>query len=217
MIQHLASFVGGEGDNEVRNMALRCLDRAADRLNTMGVHVWTKRQEAYTWSSGDASAALPTDWFCAAGSAWRVAADGSGPTEVLWMDWGDFSSYDLTSEGSPKYISIRSDVYDGLIHYYPKVSAEAAGQILRVPYYAKIQRPSEAADLYLYDIAREALLTGGTAFMLQWRYAQNPNIWMPYFADFERQGYAARAASHLHFAEGTPVSFGIDDSLMPEW
>jgi len=198
-------------------MALRCLDRAADRMTMNGVHLWTQREQSAALVSGAASRALPDDWLCPSGSATLLAADGSGPNEILWMEWPQFVGYDLTATGSPKYLSIRSDVYDALVYFQPKVSAEAAGQLLRVPYFAKINRPSEVSTIYLSDPAREALLTGGLAFMLQWRYAQTPNLWLATFADFERQMFSARAASQLQQSEGTPVSFGVDDSHFPVW
>ncbi len=76
-----------------------------------------------------------------------------------------------------------------------------------MPYYARVQRISEATTVSLLPEAREALLAGGEFMAMREKFKDKPNIWGMFESDFYRMVSGAKAAARR--AEKQSLTFAI--------
>ena len=206
MIGMVASLIGGQDDPEFRAMALSYLDRASDRMNSAGIYLHARKEQVYTLAGGDYSAGSryvtpPTDFAWPTFGADRgrcLDSSGKALSVLEWLPWGRFRLEDeidsSTKTGSPLWVSYLNE-FDDRLYLTPGPDAEVA--TIRLPYFARIQAPSEVLDaqLLLMPEVREALVTGGEFFMIRYRHADAPAIWVPFRNDFETAIRRARGAA----------------------
>lgn len=209
MVDEVAAVVGATTDPDLRRRALFALDRAAARLNMEGVFLYRTKEANFSLSSGAVNAlssggygiTLPTDW------GWPVQAPGEVFTsaganigQCQWIPYDRYWAYRDSlgsSAGIPAVITIKSDL-ERSAYIAPKVGGSTYN--MRVQYRARVQRPSETQDIQLTEEAREALITGGIAFMIQFMHNDKPNLWAPYFEDFTRAARMAKATASRQIA-----------------
>jgi hypothetical protein len=202
LVTEVAGLLHEEDDPSVRTKALAALDRAADRMNSRGVYVYTRTQETYdSLVEGDSTVVLPSDFGWPMNPVQILDANNQVTGIVEWLNWDEFSrrqTYGVSS-GKPYFISI----LDGSLLQATVYPAVGAGQVskLVIPYARRIPRPSQSDQLLILPEVREALITGGQALILQYRYPDKPGVWQPMLADFIRQTQLAKASgARLNFA-----------------
>lgn len=204
IIAEVAGLLGFENDPEMRTKAIRALDRAAARMNSLGVYLFRLKEAAFTtFNSGESTLTLPTDWGWAETDGFVYDEDGNLKSRLTWLAWSEFllrkpnaTTSSTDRNGIPQIISFVSEA-DGLAYYYPYIDSARVSRIV-LPYLARVQRISEIADdseLSLSDEMREALIAGGQAFLMQSRYKDKPAIYSPYFAQFESSVRGAKATA----------------------
>ncbi len=203
MIGIVAGFIGGPDDPEARDIALRYLDRAADRLNSAAVFLWSQKQQTYLLSNadyadGDSTLLMPSDFGWATDTARALDASGNIVQVIEWLPWHRFKPMqenNPASPGTPEFISLLNE-FETTLGIYPSVSAGAVSSIV-IPYFARIQRPSEVSNtsILLTPEVREAMITGAEALIVRFRYASAPAVWQPFMGDFERAIQRARGAA----------------------
>lgn len=207
IVDEVAALVGGQDDEEMREKARILVDRAADHMNMAGVYLHQLKEATYTatvdYPAAVEKLALPSDWGWPEGHFYTFTSDGSGGHKLYsqcdWVDWPTFIKYRQRtavsdrSDGKPKLASIRSEVEDGNIYFYPYPDPDGVSQIV-VPYFSRIARPSETTLLLVTPEIRECLITGGQAMMMQYRHAKLPGVWRSWQNDFERTIEKAKAA-----------------------
>jgi hypothetical protein len=198
MISEVASLVGGADSPTDRAKAMTCLDRAADRLNGMGSFFCQKKEEAYTSSdltNNQEILEFPSDWGWPDGPAYNFDSGGDMIGRIEWKPWDIYREINKDPNSDiPQFATIK-DFRTG-IYLYPKIDT-AKVDTIRVPYIARVMRISEAAgsDLLMPAELREALISGGSYFMTQYRYLRQPQVWQPMYTDFMNAARGAAAAS----------------------
>lgn len=204
MIDLVAAIIGGQDDPDARTLALRCLDRAADRMNMAGVFGFRHAEASYTtFTAAQETLVAPDDWAFPCDPAAVYDSAGNVIQVLEWKLWDVFRQAGSSATGRPEILSQASE-RDLTIYVAPKIDPAAVYQI-RLSYLARVQRPSEATTLYLLPETREALITGGEAFITRSHYLKYPNIWSPMFVDFDRTIRGAIAAS-LRWTEATRMA-----------
>ena len=196
MIGEVAALIGGDDDPVAQERALAALDRAADRLNMSGLFLFrlgAEVEDAPTASQSTIS--IPSDWGWPTDPSYASRADGTIINHIEWLAWDQFQQ---TKGGSsdaavPAFAAIQNE-FDQVAHVYPAIDTDEVDSVT-LAYFTRILRPSEAADLYMTPETREALITGGQFFVLQFRYKDKPAIWQPYFKQFEITIQGARGAA----------------------
>jgi hypothetical protein len=200
MVQEVADLVGGSDDVDIREKAMRMLDRAADRMNSAGVFLFRRKENAFTsFTTGQSTLALPSDWGWATDP--MVAYDTLGNTlqVIEWKTWEIYRSLLQTTvqniTGVPNFASLLSEM-DALIYLYPYIDS-AKVTTIKATYFARILRISEVSDgnVFLSPEGRECLITGGQAMMMRQRFLTKPAIWEPMMQDFDRQITLAKSAA----------------------
>lgn len=223
LVTEVAGLLHEEDDPSVRTKALAALDRAADRMNSRGVFVYTRIETTYdSFVTGDTTLPLPNDF------AWPM-----NPVQILdstdqmtgiieWMNWDEFGRRRLygVSSGKPYFISIPDgSTLEAIL--YPAVDTSQCPKIV-LPYARRIPRPSQSDQLLILPEVREALITGGQALILQYRYPDKPGVWQPMLADFIRQTQLAKASgARLNFAARRRARVDLngfpDEQGIPYW
>ena len=213
MIGEVAALIGGADDSRTRERAQFALDRAADRMNMAGTFLFRRKENTFTsFTAAQATLALPSDWGWPEQPAYALDSGGDIIQRVEWKTWDLLRRRlaDDSDTGVPEFLSILSEL-DSLIYVAPKIDTASVTSI-RVPYFAKIQRISEATSIALSPEAREALITGGEFFAMRYRYAKFPQVWRPFQDDFYRAIAGARAAANRWLAQAfstaVPEVFG---------
>lgn len=185
MIKEVADLVGASDDPELKEKALRCLNRSADRMSLRGVFLYQRTYEDFTgFTSGQSYLTLPAVW----GFPTDPIEIRDGSNHLLhvgeWKSYGEFRQmvFDTDHPGVPLYFTILSE-QDGKIYLYPTIDPSSVGTI-RVPYVKRISRPGEVNSLYVTPEARECLIIGAQWMFLQARKPLEANIWLPYRQDF---------------------------------
>jgi hypothetical protein len=121
-------------------------------------------------------------------------SDGTLLARLEWKTWDIYKGLTgpTDSVGTPVILS-QKGIEDGL-QVFPAIDP-AAFTTIKIPYYARIRRPSEASELLMLPETREALIAGGEFMVMRFRYAKFPNIWGSFRDDFERTCEAAIGAS----------------------
>jgi hypothetical protein len=204
LIGEVAKLIGGSDDPDAKAQALISIDRAADWMNKSGIYLYNKRTKSYTsgdFSDGDGSLDLPTDW------GWPhhpiIVYDENGARVIRgeWLEWEEFRPYiqDLDTadqnKGRPQYFSIRDEFQDAKVYCYPFIDSTQVQQI-DVVYFKRVPRPSEVETLYISPETRECLIIGGEAFTMRFRYARNPNVWQPFWKQFQDSITLAKGVAH---------------------
>ena len=198
MVNMVAGLIGGQDSLEDRSRAILWLDRAADWMNGAGIYLYRRKTQSYTsaagdFATGDKTLTPPTDWAWPSDGC-KTLFGGATKNHLEWLDYHIFQQVkDKDSNGSPQYLSIRSEM-DDQIHLLPNIDTAVIDQI-DLQYVARLQRPSENATMLISPEVREALICGGEAFALRLRYASKPGIWMPVWKQFERAMEQARIAA----------------------
>lgn len=200
MIQEVSDLIGGTGDTDVREKAIRMLDRAADRMNAAGVYLFRRKESTFTGlTTGQSTLAFPSDWAWATDPMCVYDTPGNLIQVVEWKTWEIYKMQLQTTvtnmNGVPSYASVLSEM-DALIYLYPYIDAAKVGSI-KATYFARLLRISEVADgnVYLSAEGRECLITGGQAMMIRQRFLTKPAIWTPMMQDFDRQILLAKSAA----------------------
>lgn len=200
LVAEVAGHVGWDNDITGRAKALAALQRAVRRMNIAGVYLFRMKEAVFAtgtdFNDGDTTLTLPTDWGWPAERAFAYNEDGRILSNIEWVDFVFLRSrgYNISTHTSaPQLAALRSE-FGGHIHLYPAIDADTV-ETIAVPYYARIDDIATGSDLQLTPEAREALLTGGIAFMIQYRHSTQPAIWAPYFDDFKDALSRAKAAS----------------------
>lgn len=200
MIQEVSDLIGGAGDTDVREKAIRMLDRAADRMNAMGVWLFRRKENLFgSFTSGQSTLTMPSDW--AWGTDPMVAYDVSGNAiqVIEWKTWETYRMLLQTTTSNitnvPAFASLLNEL-DGLFYLYPYIDPAKVDSI-KATYFARLLRISEVTDgdVYLTPESRECLITGGQAMMIRQRFLTKPAIWAPMMADFERMVLLAKSAA----------------------
>jgi hypothetical protein len=195
MVDQVAGLIGGKTNPNTRDKAIQALDRAADRLNSFGIFLYRLKEETYDSLTADQQTLdKPSDWGWPTHTAGAYDSDGDIVARITWVQWDEYRGMVSGDDtlGTPVYLSLRG-LEDG-IYLWPYVDTDEVASI-RIPYYARVQRPSEASEIALLPETREALIAGGEFLVMKARYAKLPNVWQPYRMDFERAATAALGAS----------------------
>lgn len=204
MIDEVASLGGGSDTNKMRQRAAIYLDRAADRMNMYGSYLFRQKEKDFAqttdFSTGDKTVDTPSDWAFPVDPALALDANGDIIQRLEWktFDILRHSQGDSDAKGVPLILSMRNEL-DTAIHVFPAFDV-ADIETLRVNYLARIQRPSEVSSLAVTPEAREALISGGQAFMVRYRHLAKPNVWRPMFEDFKDAVMGAKAAANRWLA-----------------
>ena len=201
IIEEVAGLVGGPEEPDIRELAIRCLDRAADRLNAQSIWMHRRKENSFTsFTDGQSTLTLPSDWGWPDRPVYSYDSDGNQVAHIDWITWDSMrhaiQTTDTTQQRSnPYYISIKS-VMDALLYIYPYIDSTKISTII-VPYFARVLRISEISDgnLYITREAREALLTTAQYLIMQRRHASKPNIWLPWRQDAITAVILARGAA----------------------
>lgn len=193
LIVQVASKVGGPDDPETRSLAIRCLDRAADRMNMAGIFMFRRKDATYSsLTLGQSTLTLPDDWGWPEGFGAAYLSDEL-VGRIDWVAWDIFldkqKSLDTTSSsnyGSPQYLSLRSELEE-VAFVFPYIDTSEVDRLV-LPYYSRVQRISEETDtsLLMTPEVRETLLTGGEAFILRYEFPENPQVWLSVWNDFQQ-------------------------------
>jgi hypothetical protein len=225
MIGEVASLIGADEDPTLHTKALSYLNRAADRMNAKGVYFYRLKSYEYTsFTEGQGTLDLPYDWAWPEG---RPTVYKSGSDQSLWghMEWLSYDSFlshkeveDSTSasgQGRPQWIALKSEADDEAL-IYPRISSsnKQPSKIV-LPYFARVQRPSEADVLYLTPEMREAMVAMAEALIMRYKFSGQPNIWIPFMKDAEDRIQEAKAAARrrqgaMNYWGQVAVSFLID-------
>lgn len=189
LIEEVAGLVGGPDEPDVRELAIRCLDRAADRLNMQSIWMHRRKEATFTsFTDGQSTLTLPSDWGWPDRPVFAYDSDGNQVAHIDWVTWdmmrAAIQTTDTTQQRSvPNYISIRT-VMDELLYLFPYINTGSLATII-VPYFTRVLRISEVSDgsLYITKEAREALLTTAQFLIMQRRHAAKPAIWGPWRED----------------------------------
>lgn len=220
-VDEVCEIVGVSVDPELRNKALRFLDRAATKLNLAGVHLNSIREYSIkaTASQGHVSISGAPNWGWPYGDAYAISAGlaTSAMKGVLrWEPWNRFRQldFDLTTKTAagqvPTTISIQSELFDKKAYLYPTPSA--ANCYIHIPYFSKVQRPSEESTLLVSDETYEALIQGAQAMMMQYRHASSPQVWTPFMQVFETTLARLRSATHRLHVEANNLTIQPDSN-----
>lgn len=223
MIEEVLATIGGEGNNDERELAMRALDRATDRLNAHGLEMFRVVEATYdSLAQGQTSLDLPSQW------AWPydhpIAYDASDQMihKMQWLTWGVFNGSRARLSGDngvPQYCSIRDSIEDAKVHLYPYVDTNDVAKII-IPYHARVDRLSSVTNSF-FVVTREiqeAIITGGIFFMMQKRYATRPDVLSQYLRDFEHQMENARCAAARYASNSHPSATpDLDGYVHPPW
>ena len=188
MATRVARLVGAQDDVAGRDMAMEYLDAAADQLNLQGIFLF--RRQTYTeddLTSGQSSITPPPDFAWPIHPIRCLDSDGTIQRDAEWVSWEKYklSIGDPTSTGIPLFFAIDNELEDDSIVFYPTVDTSQVSSI-EFHYMARIERPSEVADLNITPEAREVLIAGAQFLLMQERYADKPQIWSPWRTNFTR-------------------------------
>ena len=202
LVDEVASLIGGQGNPDTRNRALRFLDRAADRMNMSGTFLYRRAEKTYdstdaSWAESAETFALPSDWGWPMDAAYAYESGGAKIRRIEWKSWDVFRGLgsDSSLTGAPAYASIRSEKDTQALFIWPKLSITDVDHFV-LTYIGRVQRPSEVTSLAILPETREALITGGEYFAARWRYLKNPSIWGPMRKEFLDAIDGARAAAN---------------------
>jgi hypothetical protein len=191
MIGEVAAVFGGDNDPVARDLARVKLDRAADRLNMAGIWAFRRKEETYTLTDNQESLTLPADFSFPT----QPTSVYEGTDLLASMEWKTYDVFQRIKHseysGVPNFISILSPL-DGVAYIFPHGSV---GYTLKLNYWARLQRPSEAQEIALIPEAREAMISQGIALMAQHRHLTHPAIWRPLQEEANRVTAGARNAS----------------------
>jgi hypothetical protein len=233
LIGEVAGLIGRDSDPNVRARALRALDRAADRLNMAGVYLYRQKDQEYpdanlggAFTDAQATLTLPTDWGWAENPARVYDDQGTLVGAPEWVAWDVYQRHAVASttnaKGVPELLSILSEL-DESVSLYPSIDTSAVTTIT-LSYYARLLRPSDAtgdSNLYATQETFEALQSGGEAFIMRFRYKDDPRKWKPFMDDFRDTLRGAKAAAARReeafygFARPAPGEFESSDSIAP--
>ncbi len=227
MIGEVASLIGGSQDPQARAKALTCLDRAADRMNMAGIYLFRRKEVEYQTAAlggsgdlllttGDTTLTKPADWGFPSEPIILYNAGQEIVKRAEWKAWDLFRGLirDIDTNGIPSFFSMRSELEDE-IFIWPYVDTDDVSQI-RISYVARIQRPSETSSIVLQPETREALITGGSYFITQYRYLKYPNIWRPMEDEFRKAIAGALSAAKRQLdAEQWTIAPDLDGQIPP--
>ena len=202
MIQEVSDLIGGSGDADVREKAIRMLDRAADRMNSAGVYLFRRKENTFSgFTSGQSTLAFPSDWAWATDPMVAYDAAGNAIQIIEWKTWEIYRMQLQTSGNAANVTSVPAfatslNELEALIYLYPYIDTAKVATI-KGTYFARIVRISEVSDgnVYLSPECRECLITGGQAMMMRQRFMTKPAIWDPMMKDFEKQMIIAKSAA----------------------
>jgi len=194
MVGEVAGLIGGDDDPDARGKAIVELDRAIARLNQVGIFLYRTQRKTYTLVEDQATLDLPTDFAWPADPIVGIRANKT-QTVMAWVPWQEFRlrSDDSTKKGGPEVISILAEE-DDVAHIFPKVQLSAVTSI-EMTYYRRLQSLSEATEIFITRETREAIITGGEALTMRYRFKDQPRVWEPFMRDFERQMTLAKGAA----------------------
>src|SRR5262245_14703325 len=88
IIEEVAGLVGGPDEPDVRELAIRCLDRAADRLNAQSIWMHRRKEASYgSLTAGQSQLTLPTDWGWPDRPVYAFNSAGSQVGHIDWITW----------------------------------------------------------------------------------------------------------------------------------
>lgn len=188
MITRVARLVGAQDDVAGRDMALEYLDGAADLLNLQGIYLF--RRQTFTeddLTAGQSSIDQPADFAWPLHPIRCLSPNNIIQLEAEWVSWEKYrtSIGDPTDQGIPHYFAIANELEDNSIRFFPTIDTAQVGAI-EFHYVARVERPSEVTDLSITHEAREVLISGAQSLLMQERYADKPNIWIPWRTNFNR-------------------------------
>jgi hypothetical protein len=179
------------------------LDRATARLNAGGIFLYRKKTKSFLLSdsdfaNGDSTLDLPADF------AWPVDPfslyDSAGNLihMVEWAAWEKFigAKSTLSTTSIPSFASLRSET-DSALQIWPSIKTDQISRI-DVTYFARVQKPSQVlnAEISMTPETQEALITGGQALIMQYRYKDRPQIWRFWAEEANVQFRKAKSAAH---------------------
>lgn len=213
LVDEICSVVGAPYDPEIRDKALKCLDRVATRLNVAGIYLQNLKEHkvGLTKNQNYVSISGASNYGWPYGAPYVVATSSCCAASATvgylrWQPWERFKLLDdnmatektTTKWESPLYCSIQSEVFDKKLYLY-KVPCSSSSLAVHMPYFSKVQRPSEESTLTVSDEVYEALQSGAEAMLMRFKYASQPNVWQPMMQDFELiLARLKAAASRLH-------------------
>jgi hypothetical protein len=176
-------------------------------MNAVGSFLFRQKEASFTgFTAGQATLTKPSDWAWPIDPAYCYDSGGNILSRIEWKTWDIFEGTlrFASNVGRPAYASLRSPLDDDI--YVSPVIGAADLSSIKMSYLARLQRPSEAtgATIKLTPEAREALIRGGEAYLMRLRYAKYPNIWGPFWAQFEKAISTAQAADRRWLAAAHP-------------
>ncbi len=196
MIDQVARIVGAPDDPDAREQAIGFLDRAANWMNLSGLYMFRRIEIDYeSFTLGDTTVEQPTDWGWPDDIIRLYDSNGALLGVGEWLDWDTFKSAVETQNTNsvPAYFSIRSEM-DGLIHFHLPIDTTKVAKIT-IPYFARMQKPSEASELLITPESQEALICGAEAFFVRHRYIHRRETWTPVWDMFLKAITMAKGAS----------------------
>lgn len=219
MVQEVADLVGGSGDVDVREKAMRLLDRAADRMNGAGVYLFRKKEATFgtspAFTANQSTLSLPSDWAWATDPGMAYDSNGNCIQILEWKPWEIYRMNLQTTASNitsvPCFLSIMNEL-DATAYLYPYIDTAKVATI-KLTYFARILRLSEVTDgnVYLSPEARECLIAGGQAMMIRQRYMTKPAIWEPMMNDFDRMIQLAKSAAFRN-QQAEHISIRVDEA-----
>lgn len=209
LIRVVLQIIGApEDDNEARQLALDALDESADELHLGGQFYFNRKEQTYSagvdYSDGDAHLDLPTDFAFPAARLRVNNVSGNLLNLATWVAWERFDNMiiDADRQGPTGACSIRS-TQDEVFYVYPNLDTSSVGSIV-LPYFAAVERPSEATTFTVPREIEHALKAGARAYIMRHRHSTNPNIYLP----FQRDAAIARLrASQLDVLRHGPLTY----------
>lgn len=188
LVTQIARIAGGEGEAEIRNQALDCLNRARIELNQHDWRFMKTTDNPITLSNGTDTYTLSSA-FRKPSFAVLIDAAALPKFELLYADDETFSHLypDKSQRSQPIYYMLRNDYEDGLVTLFPTPdSGTAADYRLVVEYYARIEAFSDTSDpVSLPEEIVNVLVIGGQAYLLREREKNSPAT-VQAFLDYQR-------------------------------
>lgn len=187
MVAQVCNLIGGAENPEIYLRGKAALDMAAGQMNLAGIYLTGLKEKTWTsFTDGQSTVPFPSDMGWPYGPMLLLDENGKVKNRVTWKSYDHFrlEARNPTETNEPYFASILGEAIDQTVHLWPAFGSGKSAYSLVMPYFTRIQRPSEANTLYVTDEIRQCLTLGGEAFIMRQRYLEQPAIWTPFWKTF---------------------------------